>query len=330
MSKTIGIDVNKQNLDCAYRRDTDQVKAKRKRFLNRQEGYSDVLAWAESASNGGCQDIAFIVEPTSFYHEQLVQFLVDSGATVYLVNPGRVRKFAEGIGILSKNDLVDADLLTRYGLMAKNLIPFVPLAKEVSALKSLLGRLTALENNLRREQNREEKTLKTVVLHKLEEQSIRRCIKQHEDEIRRLEKGIRETIKKSDVLQTDFDLLTSIPGIGEKTAWRMLVILKSRTFKSAPEVASFLGLNPVEKRSGTTDYRLPHLSKAGNSYFRQSLFFPAMVAIKMNPDIRAQNKRLLENGKSKMCAMGAAMRKLVHICYGVLKNQKPYEARMQE
>jgi hypothetical protein len=55
------------------------------------------------------------------YHEPLVQFLHNSGATVYLVNPGRVRKIAEGIGILSKNDMVDADLLTRYGLLARRL-----------------------------------------------------------------------------------------------------------------------------------------------------------------------------------------------------------------
>jgi len=87
-----------------------------------------------------------------------VQFLYTKGATVYLVNPGRVRKFAEGIGILSKNDVIDADLLARYGLMAKKLTVFEPAPQEVNDLRSLLNRLDVLERNLRRELNRQEKT----------------------------------------------------------------------------------------------------------------------------------------------------------------------------
>ncbi len=330
MTYTIGIDVSKANLDCAYRRDIDQVKAKRKSFRNKPEGFASLLVWVKNLSGRNCKDIAFIVEPTSIYHDRLVEFLYACGATVYLVNPARVRKFAEGIGILSKNDVIDADLLNKYGLMAKQLlIAFVPMCKEISALKSLLNRLVTLEKNLRREHNRQEKVEKTSVFHKLEEQSIQRFVKQHKDEIKRFEKAIREMIKKSESLQNDYDLLTSIPGVGEKTAWTMLMILKSRSFGSAQEVASFIGLNPIEKRSGTTEYRRPRLSKAGNGFFRQSLFFPAMVATSKNPDIKAQHERLLANGKSKMCVIGAAMRKLVHICYGVLKNQRPYEVQVQ-
>ena len=324
MTYTIGIDVSKKNLDCAFRCDIDQAKAKRMSLLNKQEDFGSLVAWTETLAGKGCQDINFIVEPTSIYHERLVEFLFKSGATVYLVNPARERKFAEGIGILSKNDVIDADLLAQYGLMSKKLIPYVPLTRDVSALKSLLGRLDTLERDLRREQNRQEKVGKTSVFHKLEEQSIQRFVQQHKTEIKRFKKAIREIVKKSDLLQKDFELLTTIPGVGEKTAWAMLAILKSRSFTSAQEVASFIGLNPIEKRSGTTEYRRPRLSKAGNGYFRQSLFFPAMVATSKNPDIKLQYERLLANGKSKMCAIGAAMRKLVHICYGVMKNQEPY------
>lgn len=327
MTYTTGIDVSKENLDCAFRVDIDQAKAKRKRFRNDPKDFDSLLAWAETLAGVGCQDIAFIVEPTSIYHELLVAFLHKAGATVYLVNPARVRKFAEGIGMLSKNDVVDSDLLTHYGLMSRKLIPYTPIPKDVSVLKSLLGRLNTLERDLRREKNRREKVGKTSVCHKLEEQSTRRFVKYQEREIKRFTKTIREKIKQSASLQKDYELLTTIPGVGEKTAWTMLVILRSRSFNSAEEVASFIGLNPIEKRSGTTEYRRPRLSKAGNGYFRQSLFFPAMVATSKNPDIKVQYERLLTNGKSKMCAIGAAMRKLVHICYGVLKHQTPYKVQ---
>jgi transposase len=67
--------------------------------------------------------------------------------------------------------------------------------------------------------------------------------------------------------------MVSIPGIGEKTAWIFLLILKSRNFQSASEVASYIGLNPIEKRSGKSEYRKPRLSKAGNSNWRKALYF---------------------------------------------------------
>ncbi len=107
----------------------------------------------------------------------------------------------------------------------------------------------------------------------------------------------------------------------------MIVILGSRTFRSAPEVASFLGLNPIEKRSGNSEYRRPRLSKSGSGHYRQALYFPALVATRNNPDIKALYERLLAADKTKMCALGAAMRKLVHICYGVVNSQTPYQAQ---
>jgi len=72
-----------------------------------------------------------------------------------------------------------------------------------------------------------------------------------------------------------------------KTAWVMLVVLGTRPFDSAPQVASFFGLNPIEKQSGMTRYRRPRLCKAGSWRFRQALFFPARVATRKNPDIKA-------------------------------------------
>jgi transposase len=257
----------------------------------------------------------------------LVQFLHHTGATVYLVNPGKVRKFAEGIGILSKNDLIDADLLVRYGLMARNLMAYVPVAQELNDLRSLLNRLDVLERSLRGELNRQEKIGKTMVFHRLERQSIARSAKQLKTEITRFKQAICQCIRSTPSLQQRFDLLCTIPGVGAKTAWVMLVILGGREFESAPEVASFLGLNPIEKRSGKSQYRRPRLSKSGSGHYRQQLYFPAMVATRKNPDIRSLYERLLAADKTKMCAIGAAMRKLVHICYGVVKNQTPYQAQ---
>jgi transposase len=70
------------------------------------------------------------------------------------------------------------------------------------------------------------------------------------------------------------------------------------------------------------------LSKAGNASIRAKLYMAAVVATRHNPDIKQQYERLLKSGKSKMSALGAAMRKLVQICFGVLKHQIPYQSRV--
>ncbi len=94
MSNIFGIDVSKASLDCAYLRDSDQKRARRLSCHNEVGYFAALVAWAEARSGLPTQSLAFIIEPTHIYHEQLVQFLHNTGATVHLVNPGRVRKFA--------------------------------------------------------------------------------------------------------------------------------------------------------------------------------------------------------------------------------------------
>ena len=86
-----------------------------------------------------------------------------------------------------------------------------------------------------------------------------------------------------------------------------------------------LYLVPVEHQSGSSVARRPHLSKAGNPRLRAALYMAAVVAVRFNPDVKALYERLLARGKPKMAALGAAMRKLVHLCFGVLKHQANYQ-----
>lgn len=329
MSNVIGIDISKERLDCAYLRNKEQNKSKRNSCSNKTSGFNSLVGWAEKITGLAIHELSFVIEPTGIYHESLVVYLHELGATIFLVNPGKVRKFAEGIGILSKNDMIDADVLTRYGYMATKLIAWAPAPKEVRDLQSLLNRLNALEKELQREKNRQEKMKECVEAHPLEKRSIKKSIKRLGAEIKQFKKHIRDHVKETATLKTDYELLVTIPGIGEKTAWILLVILCSKEFKSASEVASHLGLNPIEKRSGKSEYKKPRMSKAGNCNWRQALYFPAMVAVKCNPDVQALYERLQGAGKTKMCALGAAMRKLIHICFGVLKHQQPYEVQIK-
>jgi transposase len=139
-----------------------------------------------------------------------------------------------------------------------------------------------------------------------------------------LQKAIAEHLAAHEDLQADLERLRTIPAVGPKTAMRMLALLRSHSFGTARQAAAFLGLVPIERQSGQSVRGRTRLSKAGNSRLRAALYMAAIVATKLNPDIRAQHQRLLERGKAKMSALGAAMRKLVHICFGVLKSRNNY------
>jgi transposase len=104
----------------------------------------------------------------------------------------------------------------------------------------------------------------------------------------------------------------------------LLPILQPGRFDSAQQAAAYLGLVPIERQSGTSVKGRPRLSKAGDSRARATLYLPALVATRCNPHIRALYERLIANGKCKMAALGASMRKLVHLCFGVLKTKTPY------
>lgn len=185
-----------------------------------------------------------------------------------------------------------------------------------------IARLEALEKDYQLEQNRLGKAQTSCATHRVIE-SIRNMIEQLSQEKKRLENQIDDHIDRHPHLKRDRQLLESIPGIGPTLSRLMLSVIHSRSFKTAEQVAAFLGLIPKLVESGVFKGRSV-LSKKGPASVRAKLYMAAIVASQYNPDIVRQKKRLLANGKNKMQALGAAMLTLVHICFGVIKNQTKY------
>ena len=121
-------------------------------------------------------------------------------------------------------------------------------------------------------------------------------------------------------------LLQNIPAVGTQVSGNLLSVMRSHDFGSAEQLAAYLGLVPVERQSGSSVLGRARLSKAGPARIRAVLYMAAVVATRYNPHVKSVYDRLLARGKSKMSAIGAAMRKLVHLCFGVLKTRQPYQA----
>ena len=98
-------------------------------------------------------------------------------------------------------------------------------------------------------------------------------------------------------------------------------------FKNAKHLASFIGVAPRLMESGTSVRGRSRMSKIGRSQLRKAFFLPAMVALRYNPIIKSFGERLRASGKNKMQIIGATMRKLIHIVYGVLKNGVPFDEK---
>ena len=193
-------------------------------------------------------------------------------------------------------------------------------------LKALIARLDAVEKDIQREKSRLEKAELTQASAAVTD-SIKTILMHLEAEKKRLLKLIDEHIDQHPDLKSDRTLLESIPGIGPVMTRYMLAMLKSRDFESAAQAGAYVGLAPIHHESGASVRGKSTISKTGNATLRAKLYMAAVVAVQHNPAIRTQYRRLVNNGKSKMSALIAAMRKLVHICFGVLNHQKPFQAQ---
>lgn len=323
----IGIDVAKAKLDCLVFLDRDGRKARSKSVPNTPEGFAALVAFA--CKQAACAPAALhaVLEATSVYHEACATALHDAGLTVSVVNPARVREFAKSLGLLTKTDTADARVLARFGLLVKP-GAWAPAPPEYRALQALLARLQAIDAQRAAEQNRLEKAEASPVPPAVHA-SITASLAFLTAERARLVREIDEHIDRHPRLKSDAALLKTIPAVGEQTARLALAVLHDgRRFREARAAAAYLGLNPVEYRSGTSVERRPRLSKRGDGRWRAKLYMAAVVAIRHNPDVRDLYERLRARGKSKMSALGAAMRKLVHIMYGVLKHQTPYRPQV--
>jgi len=317
----LGIDVSKAKLDCLLLKPRTD-KRKSKSLENTPAGIKALLAWL-TKQGIGTEQVHVTMEPTGVYHEAAALALSDAGIRVSLVNPLHLRRYAQSLGVLSKNDAMDAAVLARFG-KERRPEPWQPPSAAARHLHALLARRDALAQDIQREQNR----LDQAVLSKAPGPvltSIRASLRHLQEQLLQLQKAIAEHIDKDPDLRDKHALLLTIPGVGDRVADRFTALLADGKFDCAEQLAAYLGLVPVQWESGTSVRAPARLSKVGPAHIRGMLYMPAVVAKKCNPHVKALYERLRAKGKTKMAAIGAAMRKLVHLCFGVVRSAQPYD-----
>lgn len=259
------------------------------------------------------------MEATGAYWEALALYLRGLELRVSVVNPARIKAFAQSELLRTKTDAVDAALIARF---CKSQSPesWVPPAPEIRVLQALMRHYEHLKTTRVQQSVYEQSTEAAVV-----KASIRKVIAALDDQITQVEKQIRQHFDDHPDLKLKRDLLTSIPGIGETTAGSLLAeIPHLDRFDSAKAVAAYAGLSPRHRNSGTSIHGRPRLCKTGNSKLRKALYMPAIVALRFNPVLRAFADRMAAVGKHKRLIIGAVMRKLLVLAFAILRSGKRF------
>jgi transposase len=315
---SLGIDISKSKFDICLAREGG--KFRHKVFPNSPLGFSQLSAWL---SKQKVERVHACMEATGTYGEALATYLYEAGHLVSVVNPAVIKAYGQSRLARTKTDKADATLIAQF-CSERRPPAWQPLPAEIRQLQALVRRLDSLLEMRGMEANRLDVAAAEAV-----KESLVGHLTFLDEEIARTESLIRTHIGNHPGLREQRDLLLSIPGIGSTTAAKLLgEILDVKLYESARQLAAFAGLAPRLHESGSSIKRTARLSKTGAPRLRRALYFPAIVAIKHNPQIRALGVRMKGRGKCPMQIIGAAMRKLVHIAYGVLKSGRPFDPEL--
>lgn len=314
----IGIDIAKDSFEACLLRASGKLWVKG--FPNDAVGFAKMQRWIVAVAPGSTAH--FCMEATGSYYLACALFLAEAQQTVSVVNPFRIKHAGFTYGQGNKTDKADARTLAQYCRKEQPAL-WRAAAPEVRVLVALLRRADSLQTQHTAEQNR----LQDPGLLDVVRPSVQASLDFLAQERARLHQQIRDHIDQHPQLKADKELLLSIPGIGESTAhWLLAELPDVKQFSCAQDAAAFAGLNPCEYQSGKSVKRKTRLSKRGNVYLRKCLYMPALTAKRFNPCVAALCERLKARGLAPKAIVGAAMRKLLMLAYGVLHTQQPFDA----
>lgn len=314
MSAFVGIDVSKETLVicllAAEQRAETQV-------ANSSKGFKQLHHWLKKQHGSGAH---VCLEATGVYGTDVAQYLHGYGYRVSVVNPTRIKGFAQSQLRRSKTDRVDAAVIAAFcrALQPEVWTPPPPAWYE---LRALLRHLEDLQQTRQQQLNRLEAASTQVV-----RQQLQQHIAFLDEQIVQLKQQLQAHLEQHPDLKAQVALLTSIPGIGLLTAARLVSEIRSfQSFANVRQLVAYVGLDPTRHDSGRSVRGGHSISRKGRAALRAALYLPAIVAKRHNPHLRAFAQRLQANGKLPKQIVVAVMRKLLHLVYAVLKSGRAFD-----
>jgi len=303
---TIGIDISKATLDVHRLSDGDAMQ-----FSNDGAGFRALERWLHGHA------IARIVyEPTGPYHRKF-EVALQMACPLAKVNPLQARRFAQSLGTRAKTDAVDARMLARMGA-AFSLAPQPIISTNQRDLKELhIARLALLKDRTRT-LNRQ----RTLTLAVLKYQAKAR-LKQLGGQITKVNAAIEDLLQSTPQTARATEIICSIPGLSRISAAALLTEMPELGTLSKKQVASLAGLAPMTRQSG--QWRGKSFIQGGRKLLRDSLYMPALVAMRHNPDLKAKYTAFIAAGKPAKVALVALMRKLIILVNTLIRDDREWQ-----
>jgi transposase len=261
-----------------------------------------------------------VLEATGGYEIPVAAALATAGLPVAVVNPRQIRDFARATGHLAKTDALDARVIARFAEAVQPAVRPLPTA-QAQMLSDLVARRRQVVDMLGAELNRHRQARAAQLQHR-----IAGHVAWLRQALGELDRDIAQLIRSSPVWRAQETLLTSMPGIGDVTAQALIADLPELGQLDRRRIAALVGLAPFNRDSG--QWRGRRMIGGGRPAVRRALYMATIVAIQYNPAIAAGYQRLVSGGRPKKVALVAAMRKLLTTLNAMLRDQRPWDARI--
>jgi transposase len=311
----LGIDLAKLTFDVTLQTSAEQRHYAQ--FANTPDGFTQLQVWLLSH---GVTALHACMEATNISWEAPATFLHAQGYTVSVVNPARIKGFAQSQLLRNKTDKQDSATIATF-CAQQHPRAWTPPSEAQHRLRALVRHREDLLQTRLQQQNRLRDTTDALV-----RASLQLVLDVVETQVAAVDRQIKAHQAAHAELRANVQLLSAIVGISTVTATKVLgEVAAMEQYESAKAAAADVGVTPSHFESGTSVRRRPRMSKVGNASLRAALYWPAITAMTHCPAFKAFAARLAAKGKPKKVIIGAVMRKLVHVIYGVLKHKTPYD-----
>ncbi len=316
----IGCDVSKYTLDFAiYQRGIDYRKFKHHQVSNDEAGFKELLKWLKSNGVKKYKDTVVGIEHTGYYSNALAEWLFRKRITFCYLHPLDVKNYISSSR--NKNDSEDACMIADYlYTMREKLTPSTPEPSKIKQLRALRNERALIIKS---------RTAFLNLLKNIDEPaSIKRMqtiINELNTQVKAIEKSIMEAINSNEKIKQNYNLITTIPGIGLVNAINTIIATCNFTkFQTARQYAKFCCICPLSNESGISVRGGDHISKKGHNELKTDLTEAARSTIIHNSQMKAYYQRKRAQGKSHGCVMNAIKFKLVCRMFAVIIRQSPY------
>jgi transposase len=318
----IGVDVSKNKLDfhChGHSSITEPVS-------NDEKGFKQLQKWVRQKLSRDKTEVLIVMEYTGIYTFNFERFL-DKQGWCYVKRPALDIKRSTGMQ-RGKSDKADAQMISRYGWMNRDILkPMKPVSDTLTELQQLMAYRDKLVADRASHQTRLQELETQMGKHLVSKisESAQYVIEVLSIEIKELETAIKQCIKSDETLQTNYELLTSVRGIGFATAVAVLLATENfARFDDHRKFACYCGVAPFVHESGASIRGKTRVSHLANKKIKSLLTMAAFTAIKYDADLKAKYEQKRKEGKPVMSVINIIRAKLIERIFTVIKRQTPY------